>query len=190
MGTKNRWGLTVMAALIGLAAYAQDKKPSGAPTPPAPGTVGATMTSHVLVNVADLKWTDGPPSLPPGAKVAMVEGDPKVPNALFTLRLKFPANYKIMPHSHPADEHVTVISGAFWMGMGEKFEQDKMKEINVGGFAVMPVGHRHFAMTQSETVIQLHGAGPWGINYVNPADDPRNQAKAKAIAPAPVPAKK
>lgn len=149
-------------------AHAQDAKPA---------TVGATMTTHLLLAPTELKWSDGPASLPPGAKMALVQGDPKTPNALFTIRLKLPANYKVMPHSHPADEHVTVISGAFWMGMGDKHDPARMKKLPAGGFAVMPVGHHHYAMTKGETVIQLHGVGPWGINYVNPAHDPRNQTK-------------
>ena len=170
------WSIAVSFGLAANAVQAQDKKPT-APVPPA--SIGATMTAHVLLTPADLKWVEGPPSLPPGAKVALVEGDPKAANALFTMRIKLPANYKVMPHFHPADEHVTVISGAFWMGMGNKFDPAQTKELPPGAFAVMPVGHHHFAMTKIETEIQVHGVGPWGITYVNPSDDPRTQAKPK-----------
>lgn len=163
-------GLGLALLLVAPFALAQDKAPAS-------GSVGANVSSHVLLTANDVKWVDGPPSLPSGAKMAVIEGDPKAANALFTMRVKLPANYKIMPHWHPADEHVTVISGAFWMGMGEKHDPAQMKELPAGGFAVMPVGHRHFAMTKQETVIQVHAVGPWGINYVNAADDPRNQAK-------------
>lgn len=164
----------VCVVAVGGWAFAQKKEGAAPAQGPQPGTIGATMKAHVLVTPAELKWVDGPPSLPPGVKMAVLEGDLKAPNALFTARFKLPANYKIMPHWHPADEHITVISGGFWMGMGEKFDQAQMKQLPPGGFGVMPVGHRHFAMTRTETEIQLHGAGPWGINYVNPADDPRN----------------
>jgi len=139
--------------------------------------VGKTVTGQVLVKPADLKWTEGPAALPPGSKMAVLEGDHSVPNALFTIRLRLPANYRIMPHTHPADEHVTVISGAFWMGMGGKFEPSKLTELPAGAFAVMPVGHQHFAMTRTETIVQVHAVGPWAINYVNPADDPRSKPK-------------
>jgi len=129
---------------------------------------------HIIVMPETLKWTDGPASLPPGAKFAVIDGDPKVA-ALFAMRIWLPAGFKIQPHWHPAEEHVTVISGSFLMGLGDKFEDNKLQVIPVGGFAVMKTGTRHFAMTKEESIIQLHGMGPWGINYVNPADDPRNK---------------
>ena len=131
-------------------------------------------SDHIMVKPENVKWTDGPPSIPPGAKFAVVEGDPKVAG-LFTMRLWLPANYKIGAHWHPADEHVTVISGTFLMGMGDKFDNEKLQPLPSGSFAVMLTGTRHFAMTKEETVIQLHGMGPWGITYVNPADDPRKK---------------
>jgi len=129
---------------------------------------------HVMLTVDDLKWADGPPSLPGGAKFAAMKGDPKNPG-LFTMRLKLPDNFKIPAHWHPADEHVTVISGTFYMGMGDKLDLTKGKELAVGSFVVMPAQTHHFAYTKGETVVQLHGIGPWGINYVNPADDPRKK---------------
>lgn len=140
--------------------------------------VQAQMTKmpadHVMIMPGDIKWIDGPPSLPPGAKSAVIEGDPKVAG-LFTMRVKLPANYMVMPHYHPADEHVTVIEGFFYMGLGEKFDEKAAKEIPIGGFAVMTTGTRHYAFTRKGCIVQLHGMGPWGITYVNPADDPRNK---------------
>jgi len=129
---------------------------------------------HVMVTPGDVQWTDGPASLPAGSKAAVIEGDPKNPG-LFTMRVKLPANYKIPAHWHPADEHVTVISGTFNMGLGEKFDTSKGKALSVGSFAVMPAKTTHFAFTKEESVIQLHGIGPWTITYVNPADDPRKK---------------
>lgn len=163
------------AALVSVAAFAAD------PTTPAPAstpamtekTVGATVEQHILVKPADVKWGDGPATLPAGAKMAVIEGDPKAPNALFTIRIKVPDGYKIAPHSHPADEHVTVISGTFNMGMGDAFDKKATAALGAGSFAVMPKGHHHFAWAKGETVVQVHGVGPWGIVYVNPADDPR-----------------
>ena len=129
---------------------------------------------HIIVMPGDIKWTDGPSSLPPGAKSVVIEGDPKVAGP-FTMRVKLPANYIVMPHFHPADEHVTVIEGSFYMGLGEKFDEKTAKEIPAGGFAVMITGTRHYAFTRKGCIVQLHGVGPWGITYVNPSDDPRNK---------------
>ncbi len=129
---------------------------------------------HIMVKPETLKWMDGPASLPPGAKFVVIEGDPKAAG-LFTMRLWFPAGYKVHAHWHPAEEHVTVISGNFQMGLGDRFDNEKLQPLPVGSFAVMATGTRHFAMTKEETIIQLHGMGPWGINYVNPDDDPRKK---------------
>jgi len=134
----------------------------------------AKHPDHIMIKPETVKWADGPPSIPPGAKFAVIEGDPKVAG-LFTMRLWFPAGYKIQAHWHPADEHVTVISGTFLMGLGDKYDSEKLQALPVGSFAVMLTGTKHFAMTKEETVVQLHGMGPWGINYVNPADDPRKK---------------
>jgi quercetin dioxygenase-like cupin family protein len=91
------------------------------------------------------------------------------------MRLKLPDGYKIMPHTHPKVEHVTVISGTFNLGMGDKFDQASGREMPAGTFGHWPPGMKHFAWAKGETVVQLHGIGPWAINYVNPADDPRHQ---------------
>ena len=137
--------------------------------------VGQTTSSkpdHGFLLKEDLKWIDGPASLPAGSKVALMEGDPGKEGP-FTLRLQLPDGFTIQPHWHPAVEHVTVISGTFNIGMGEKFDKSGGRAVSAGAFAFMPPGMRHFAWTTGETVIQLHGSGPWQINYVNPADDPR-----------------
>lgn len=144
-------------------------------SPQAPGQEAKPAApAHVMVTPTDLQWAEGPGSVPPGAKFAVIEGDPKNA-ALFTMRLKLPANYRIPAHWHPADEHVTVLSGTFHMGMGEKLDTTKGKGLVVGSFAVMPANTQHFAWTNEGTIIQLHGMGPWGITYVNPADDPRKK---------------
>ena len=104
----------------------------------------------------------------------MLEGDPAKAGP-FTLRLKMPDGYKFPPHYHPADEHVTVLQGTLVMGMGETFDHGAGRELAVGSFAMMPTGIRHFAWTKGETIVQLHGIGPWGLTYVNAADDPRKK---------------
>lgn len=131
---------------------------------------------HILMTPEDYVWSDAPASIPPGARVMVIEGDPAVAGA-FTMRLWMPANYVISPHFHPADEHVTVISGSFYMGMGDTCDKDIAKRLPPGSFAMMKKGTRHFAFTKEETVVQLHGVGPWGLTYVNPDDDPRNQSE-------------
>jgi hypothetical protein len=133
-----------------------------------------TMTDHGFLTKDEMKWGPGPASLPAGTKAALLEGDP-AKEGPFTLRLQLPDGYSIQPHSHPGVEHVTVISGTFHLGMGEKFDKSSGRALSAGGFAFMPPGMHHFAWTTGETIIQLHGIGPWKINYVNPADDPRNK---------------
>jgi len=129
--------------------------------------------AHVMVTPDDLKWTDIP-SLPPGAKIAVIEG-PMTEAVPFTFRLKLPANYKIPAHSHPAIEHVTVISGGFSMGTGDKLDTSKSKELRAGSVAIMQPKTPHFGWTKEEAIVQVHGVGPWGVTYVNPEDDPRKK---------------
>ena len=141
------------------------------PTNPA----AAVLKDHIMVTPQDVSWGECAAVVPPGAKCATIEGDPKAPNVLFTYRLKMPDNYRIPPHFHPADEHLTVISGTFRMGLGKKFNENALKPMVAGSFMVMPKGAAHFALTQGETILQVHAIGPWGLTYVNPADDPRKK---------------
>jgi quercetin dioxygenase-like cupin family protein len=104
----------------------------------------------------------------------VLEGDP-AKEGPFTLRVRLPDGYRIPPHYHPVVEHVTVIQGAFVLGMGDKVTDDGVKALTAGSFAYMPAGMRHFVRAQGDTVVQIHGTGPWGITYVNPADDPRKK---------------
>jgi quercetin dioxygenase-like cupin family protein len=92
-------------------------------------------------------------------------------------RCSYPADYKIPAHSHPAIEHVTVISGTFNIGMGDKLDPSKTQAISAGGVAIMQPKMNHFAWTKEETILQVHGVGPWAVNYVDPADDPRKKTK-------------
>ena len=128
---------------------------------------------HKSVKAADLKWS-AVPSLPKGAQISVIEG-PMNQAVPFTVRLKFPGNYQIPPHTHPAVERVTVLSGTFHMGMGAKLDRSSTDPVRAGDIMIMQPGTVHYAWTEGETVVQLHGTGPWGITYVNPADDPRNQ---------------
>ena len=141
----------------------------------------AGSPAQAKTHAAALKWMDGPPGLPSGAKFAVVSGDPGKAGA-FTIRLKFPNNYKIPPHSHYKTEHVTIISGSMHVGMGDKFDEAAMSTFGTGSFAAIEPGQHHYAMAKNDmmfkgkdTTIQLHGEGPWEIKYVNPSDDPRNK---------------
>lgn len=128
---------------------------------------------HLLLDPGKLTWA-AVPSLPPGAQIAVIEG-PMNQAVPFTIRLKFPANYRIPPHWHPAVERLTVLSGTFHLGSGESFDTAKAETLPAGGIAIMPAQMRHYAWTTGETVVQLHGTGPWGVTYVNAAEDPRNK---------------
>jgi quercetin dioxygenase-like cupin family protein len=136
------------------------------------GARQAPPSGHTLLSATDLKWGDPPPALPKGATVAVLSGDPGQ-SGPFTVRVKFPAGYKIAPHWHPTDEHVTVLSGTLAFGMGDKVDPAAMKKLSAGGFARMPAEMRHYVEAAAPTTIQIHGTGPFTLNYVNPADDPR-----------------
>ncbi len=153
-------------------------------------TVGAQQKQQTNAGLSDsaaihspdqIKWQDGPPSLPRGAKFAVLEGDP-AKESFFTMRILMPDGFKVPPHTHPKVEHVTVISGTFNFGMGDKFDQATTQAMPASTFGFWPAGMKHFAWMKGETVLQLHGIGPWTIEYVNPADDPR-RAKESSKKP-------
>jgi hypothetical protein len=129
---------------------------------------------HSFINNKDLKWMDGPPGLPKGAKVVVLNGDPSKEGP-FTIRASMPAGYKVPAHWHPTTENVTVIEGTLYMGMGEKLDESKGTALTAGGFASMPAKTGHFAFTKDAVIIQVHGIGPFAITYYNPADDPRTK---------------
>src|SRR5262245_55356803 len=142
------------------------------------GIVAAQGQQHVVVKPGELKWGPPPPVFVQTAKFAVVSGDPGQAG-LYVVRLKMPAGYKINPHWHPTDEHVTVLSGTFAIGMGEKFDQATMKDLPAGGYVLLPAEMRHYAMAKTEAVVQVHGMGPFKLTYVNPVDDPSAKAGGK-----------
>ena len=119
-----------------------------------------------------IKWGPPPPFLAAGAQVAILEGDPMASSGDFTLRIKMPDGFKLAPHFHPKRENVTVISGNFKVGMGDKFDESKMMTFPAGSFAYMDPDMHHYAMASGEVVVQVHGISPIKFNYVNAADDP------------------
>ena len=130
-----------------------------------------------LYPATTIEWKAGPAAIPPGAKVAVLEGDP-TKEGPFVVRFQFPDGYHIPAHTHPKTERVTVISGNLYLATGEALHRGSAKKLSAGSFGYWPAGMKHTAWSEGETVIQLHGIGPWQINYVNPADDPRNAKKS------------
>lgn len=157
MTPRTAWLAAIAASLV-LAGFAN-----------AEGSTDAT-DAHQLHAADGLSWTDAPESLPPGARMAILHGDPAT-QGMFALRFEMPANYTIPAHTHPADEHVTILSGVGHLTM-DGHDTVAMEE---GAFVRLPHGMVHaFAAGDAPVVIQLHGEGPWGITYVDAADDPRN----------------
>jgi len=140
--------------------------PDETPAPPEP-----LAGQHTLLAPDKLVWGDGPPNMPPGAKLAVVSGDPSKPEP-FVVRGQLPAGYTIAPHWHPTDENVTVLAGTFAFGMGETLDKAAMQDLPAGGFALMPARMPHYAMAKTAVTLQIHAVGPLVFNYVNPADDP------------------
>lgn len=139
---------------------------------------GSEMKDFKTHPPAEIAWKSGPPSLPAGAQMTVLEGDP-TKEGPFVFRLKVPDGFTIPPHMHPRAERVTVIQGTFNVAEGESVDKSpgKGKVMPTGSFGYWPARMHHFAWSSGETIIQLHGLGPWKIEYLNPSDDPRNAKK-------------
>ena len=152
----------VGAALAAFAAasYGQEKKEGD--------------SAHKIVRYGDLKWT----GIIKGCDLAPVSGDPSADGTAFVLRIRCADGAKIPAHWHPTDENVTVLKGTFLVGMGEAFDESKLQTMNVGNFVTMPKEMRHFATCKGETIVQVHGMGPFKVNWVNPSEVPPPDAPA------------
>jgi quercetin dioxygenase-like cupin family protein len=131
---------------------------------------------HKLLTAQDIKWAPAPPSIPAGAQVAVLYGNPGK-DGMFAMRLKMPKGYRIAPHTHPKPEIVTVISGTARLGMGKTADRAKAKVLPAGSFFAMSPGMPHYFLADDETVIQLNSTGPWSLTYVDPKDDPRQNTQ-------------
>jgi hypothetical protein len=129
-------------------------------------TLTAPPPGAIQVHAAAIVWNDGPPSLPKGTKVAVLEGDPKQAGA-FTMRLRVPAGSKILPHWHPRPERVTVLSGVVKVGFGDSWNDAAMREFRAGDFYLNPPESHHFVAFPRTAVIQITGEGPWVLNLVH-----------------------
>ena len=155
--------LTVWKKIDGAWKAIESSGSSDAPTP--------ISSPHLVLPASAVKWIDPPPSVPPGAKMAAISGDPSKPEP-FTIRLQLPAGYTLAPHWHPTDEHVSVLSGTFSAAMGKAFDDKALADLPAGSYAVMAATMPHFARAKTATTLQVHGMGPFVVNYVNPADAP------------------
>jgi len=167
---KTRMGQVAIALLaIAVAAkgvYSQEKKEQ--------------MDAHKIVHYADLKWAP----VIKGCDLAAVSGDPNAEGTPFVIRIRCVDGAKIPAHWHPTDENVTVLKGTFLVGMGDKFDESKLQTMNTGNFISVPKEMHHFAMSKGDTIVQVHGAGPFKVNWINPADveppDAASTTKAKS----------
>jgi Domain of unknown function (DUF4437) len=170
--------LAAAAAFATATLAAQATKPAARPAQgeaAKPAAAKPAAKHAVVVTAADTKWGPAPDALPAGAQFAVLDGDPGKAGMPFVVRLKMPDGYKIMPHWHPTDESVTVISGTFSAGMGDSWTDSSMTTLKAGEYARMPKMMHHYATAKGETVVQVHGVGPFTITYVNPKDDPRKK---------------
>ncbi len=126
-----------------------------------------------VASATAVQWGPGPGFLPPGAGFAVLQGDPSKAG-VYTIRLKLPDNYQFPSHFHPTDEHVTVLSGTFLVGMGDTVDLKNTQQLSAGGFITAPANAHHYAAARGETILQVSGIGPFAITYVKASEDPRN----------------
>jgi anti-sigma factor ChrR (cupin superfamily) len=152
----------IVLAVVAAGVHGQDKKES--------------TESHKIVHFGDLKWTP----IMKGCDLAPVSGDPGAEGAPFVLRIRCGDGIKVPAHWHPTDENLTVLKGTFLVAMGETFDEGKLQTMNVGNFVLMPKEMRHFALCKGETIVQVHGTGPFKVNWVNPSEVPPPDVPAAA----------
>ena len=152
-------------------------------SPTRSSTTRATMTSTQQPGQAvfqsilpeDIAWRPFP-AFPPSVRLAVLVGQPSEPGP-YVIRVKVPSGVKLMPHKHPEVRVYTVISGVFYIGLGEKFDAESMKAYPPGCVLVLPGNTWHFHWAKSgEYVTQVSAIGPLGLEYLNPTDDPRNKS--------------
>jgi quercetin dioxygenase-like cupin family protein len=135
--------------------------------------LGQDAMKMTFISPDELMWKDSP-ALPKGAQTAVLVGDPTKAGEMFVTRTRFPAKYQVPAHTHPYTESVTVMSGSVYLGEGEKLDTEKGTLLKAGSYVLNPANHAHYGWTRDEeAVVQVQGIGPAGIDYINPADDPR-----------------
>jgi quercetin dioxygenase-like cupin family protein len=139
----------------------------------ATSAAGLAAEPPAVTRADQVRWGPAPPTLPPGAKLAVMAGDP-AGKGFISVRARLPAGYIIRPHSHPTDEHVTVLEGTASFGMGDEVGAGSAT-VGPGGYFIARAGMHHYLVAKTPTMIQVDFEGPFEITYVNPADDPRNK---------------
>ncbi len=130
----------------------------------------------VTPDAASVRWQPGPPSLPKGVEVSPLSGDPEKPGA-FVLRVKVPPRTVIAPHTHAQAETLTILTGSIHHQHGVKLDKTKGAALRAGGFVYLPQDMPHALWTTDEPVeLQVNGTGPFGLTYLDPADDPSRAA--------------
>ncbi len=141
------------------------------------GAVAVALPHPAHAQVASskaVKWGPGPDFLPAHARLAVLQGDPGK-SGPFTIRLQLPNGYAVHSHFHPTDEQITVLAGTFLVGMGDTFNIRHAQRLAAGGFMTVAADAHHFATARGPTIVQIHGDGPFVINYVKETDDPRHK---------------
>jgi quercetin dioxygenase-like cupin family protein len=161
--------LALAAVLPSLSSVAQTK----------PGLATSSLpVAHIALRPDALRWTpmssdlmEGTPAFaltePP--QVSLLEGDPSQAGAPFTLRIRLAAGTRVPPHWHPTEEHITVLQGRFSLGMGDEYDAASLQELPTGSYASMPKGMTHFALATGDTIVQVHGVGPFKSVWVTPS---------------------
>jgi hypothetical protein len=160
-------GLAVTS--LSLRAETQRTIAAGATTTTTTTTTAATPPAgHPIAGYVaqDMKWIEAPPSLP-NAQMVVLQGDPTKAGP-YTIRVKFPAGYRVPLHFHDTDVNLTVISGLLYIGIGPTFDQSNMKEIGATSFAMLPAKMKHNEWCDVETIVQMHGIGPWTMHQADP----------------------
>lgn len=167
---KNRFALFLLLFALPAGLFAAYQNAGKAE--PAKAGGAAAAPAHVTVAIGELKWTP----LFAGLERTVVSGDPSKAGEPYVLRIRATAAAVVPAHWHPNDENVTVLSGTFKIGMGDRYDEKALHTLTAGGFAMMPKEVRHFAFYETGAETQIHGMGPFLVNFVNPDEDPRKAA--------------
>ena len=129
----------------------------------------------------DIDWKPFP-AFPPSVRLAVVVGDPSKPGP-YVIRVKAPSGVRLMPHRHPEDRIYTVMSGVFYIGLGDRFDDEKLNAYPPGSVIVLPGDTAHFHWAKSgEYITQVSAIGPLGLDYLDPHDDPREQNRPSPLS--------
>lgn len=142
--------------------------------------VADVHAAHRAYRSDELEWQAAPPSLPPGAEIVVLDGDPGG-EGLFAIRVRWPANYQVPAHWHPTTEYLTILSGTFYFGMGDELDMTRGEVHTAGTFLAVPAESHHYAWTDEGVVFQLHAMAPFAFTYVNPEDDPRQHLGSRGL---------